>query len=111
MTIPNTKTLNQIVNILNKISYWAFVYTESNLSKHNYRLYGYIILRHPENQNWFETCLCKDCTCINTYENPNKYRKRGLQTTHDFADELDAVVRIDRGSYKAGAGLNLNNHI
>jgi hypothetical protein len=103
MVISNRRTLTQIVNIINKISYWAFVYTESNLSKHNYKLHGYIIFQQPQNQNWLKIYLGENGTYMDTDEHPNKYRKRALETIHVFADESDAVIRINKGLYKGVA--------
>jgi hypothetical protein len=101
MNIPNEKTLNQIINIINKISRWAFVYTEH--PNHNYRFYGYIVFRLPQDPNFLKICLGENGAYMNTNEHPNKYRRRGLQLANDFADELDIIIRINKGSYNGVA--------
>jgi hypothetical protein len=102
MVIPE-RILTQTINIINKISYWAFVYTEPYISKHNYKLHGYIIFRQPQNQNWLQIYLGSNGRYVDTDEHPNKYRKQKLQLINNFGDEIDAVVRINRGSYKGVA--------
>jgi hypothetical protein len=101
LVIPNTRILTQTINIINKISCWAFVYTESNLLRNNYRLDGYIIFRQPQNQNWLEICLDKDGTYLNSDEHPNKYRKRALETVHAFAD-VDEYMEHLRDKHEGG---------
>jgi hypothetical protein len=69
------------------------------------------MLRYPITRDWFEINLGRNGTYMSSKEHPNDYRERGLETLDNFADELDAIIRIDKGPYIAGGGPYLNNRI
>jgi hypothetical protein len=65
----------------------------------------------PENREWFETNLGIYGTYTMTNEHPNKYRIRALDTIDHPETNFQPVIRIDRGSYIAGAGPYLSDRI
>jgi hypothetical protein len=110
MIIPNMERLKRIVEFLDKKSYWAFVYTESNQHPFYYTLYGYIMLRFSHKRDWFVANLGGDDTYSITNEHPNKYRKTAIDIIDKFGLQRYAIERIDRGWYPAGVQPYLPIH-
>jgi hypothetical protein len=111
MNIHDRQRLNQIIEILERKNHWAFVWTEKNLKKHFYILFGYIMLPFPENREWFEANLGMDGTYTMTNEHPKGYMKNALNTIVHPQPNFQPVVRINKGWYKAGAGPYLSDRI
>jgi hypothetical protein len=111
INIHDRQRLNQIIDILEKKNHWAFVYTEKNLKRNFYVLFGYIMFPFPENTDWFETNLGIHGTYTKTNEHPNKYMKRALHAIVNPEPNYQYVVRINKGWYKAGAGPYLSDRI
>jgi hypothetical protein len=65
----------------------------------------------PENSDWFETNLGIYGIYTMTNEHPNEYRIRGLDTINHPQPNFQPVIRIDKGSYIAGAGPYLSDRI
>jgi hypothetical protein len=97
ITILNTQRLNQIIDFLERKSHWAFVWTEQNLSKNYYVLYGYIMLPYPQNQDCFRVNLGNNGLYTTTNEDPNIYRARGLDTIDNPKPNYQPVIRIESG--------------
>jgi hypothetical protein len=104
MYVPNEKRLNQIIHILNVNSVWAFVWTQRVRTENDYMLYGYIMLPGRYTRDWFHEKIGNGQYKL-AHMHPNKYRLDCMDVMdHTDRNIYESVVRIERGSYKAGTG-------
>jgi hypothetical protein len=94
--------LDRVVNFLKANNHWAYVYTQQHNSLRHYFLHGYIILRFPENHDWWERSL-GDIGNVDDIkmadETPNSFRDRYMSYFSDKSREYSLLVKIDKGRY------------
>jgi hypothetical protein len=104
MIVPNEQRLNEIIHTLKVNIVWAFVWTQRVRTENDYMLHGYIMLTGRETRDWFLENLGNGVYRL-AHMRSNEYRLTSIDIIMSSNRNIyESIVRIERGSYKAGTG-------